>query len=49
MCLYKKHMVIDKDAFLEWQQQIIDEYYTEKHLNTDLFPKKKQPYRFKTK
>jgi hypothetical protein len=43
MCLYKKHMVIDKDAFLEWQQQIIDEYYTEKHLNTDLFPKKNNP------
>ena len=36
-------MIIDKDAFLKWQQQIIDEYYTDKHLKTELIPKKNEP------
>ena len=36
-------MIIDKDAFLKWQQQIIDEYYTDKHLKTELIPKKNKP------
>ena len=33
-------MVINKETFLEWQETIINEYYTNKHLKTDLFPKK---------
>ena len=28
-------MIIDKDTFLKWQQQIIDEYYTDEHVKTD--------------
>ena len=35
-------MIIDKDKFQKWQENIIDEYYTEKHLKTDLFPKKNE-------
>jgi hypothetical protein len=36
-------MIIDKETFLKWQEKIIDEYYTDKHLKTDLFPKKNKP------
>jgi len=36
-------MIIDKDAFLKWQDKIIDEYYTDKHLKTELIPKKNKP------
>ena len=36
-------MIINKDSFLKWQEQIINEYYTDKHLKTDLFPKKNKP------
>jgi len=35
-------MIIDKDTFLKWQEKIIDEYYTDKHLKTELLPKKNQ-------
>mgnify|MGYP005641674861 CR=1 FL=1 len=33
-------MIIDKDTFLKWQERIICEYYTDKHLKTELHPKK---------
>ena len=33
-------MIIDRDTFLKWQQKIIDEYYTDEHLKTELLPKK---------
>jgi len=36
-------MIINKDTFLKWQEQIINEYYTDKHLKTDLFPKNNKP------
>jgi hypothetical protein len=36
-------MIIDKETFYKWQEQVIDEYYTDKHLKTDLFPKKNKP------
>ena len=36
-------MIIDKETFYKWQELIIDEYYTDKHLKTDLFPKKNKP------
>jgi len=36
-------MIIDKETFYKWQDQIINEYYTDKHLKTDLFPKQNTP------
>ena len=36
-------MIIDKETFLKWQDKIIDEYYTDKHLKTELIPKKNKP------
>lgn len=36
-------MIIDKDTFLKWQEKIIDEYYTDEYLKTELIPKKNKP------
>lgn len=36
-------MIINRETFLKWQETIINEYYTDKHLKTKLFPKKNKP------
>lgn len=33
-------MIINRETFLNWQDTIINEYYTDKHLKTDLIPNK---------
>ena len=36
-------MIIDKETFYKWQEEIINTYYTDKHIKTDLIPSDNKP------